>query len=134
MVLIDLKPSQDEVDAEARTQTQPAPVPPPAYPAASSSAPQPSTSYRQPARPPAAAAYPPPGSPYTDRANPYGNQWVGDSYRTQFLHRCNQGDHDVTTSFGLCGIVCAILLFPIGLMCLVIDTEKKCARCGARID
>jgi len=32
--------------------------------------------------------------------------------------RCARGEHDVVTSFGLCGIICAILLFPIGLIFL----------------
>ena len=31
---------------------------------------------------------------------------------------CARGEHDVVTSFGLCGIICAILLFPIGLIFL----------------
>jgi hypothetical protein len=32
--------------------------------------------------------------------------------------QCARGNHDETTSFGLCGIICAILLFPIGLIFL----------------
>jgi hypothetical protein len=66
--------------------------------------------------------------------------------------QCARGDHDENVSFGLCGIICAILLFPIGLIFLwyvivffmtcealsalfySIDTEKKCARCGIRLD
>ena len=34
------------------------------------------------------------------------------------LARCAQGEHEVTTTFGLCGIICAVLIFPIGLICL----------------
>ena len=34
------------------------------------------------------------------------------------LAQCANGDHDATTTFGLCGIICAVLLFPIGLVCL----------------
>jgi len=63
------------------------------------------------------------------------DEWVGQQYRNQrkrFLGRsaffglilflvfaqCARGNHDETTSFGLCGIICAILLFPIGLIFL----------------
>jgi hypothetical protein len=61
-------------------------------------------------------------------------EWVGQQYRNQrkssrcshFPHhntfsvfaQCARGNHDETTSFGLCGIICAILLFPIGLIFL----------------
>jgi hypothetical protein len=61
-------------------------------------------------------------------------EWVGQQYRNQrkssrrshFLDhnvlsvfaQCARGNHDETTSFGLCGIICAILLFPIGLIFL----------------
>ena len=34
------------------------------------------------------------------------------------IANCARGEHDVVTSFGLCGIICAILLFPIGLIFL----------------
>jgi hypothetical protein len=64
--------------------------------------------------------------------------------------RCASGEHEPTTSFGLCGIICAIFLFPIGLIFLwyaiiygfqvasalmlySIDSEQKCARCGLRL-
>ncbi len=62
------------------------------------------------------------------------DQWMGQQYRNQrkFSRRshfpdhkvfsvfaqCARGNHDETTSFGLCGIICAILLFPIGLIFL----------------
>jgi len=59
---------------------------------------------------------------------------MGAQYRNQLWARCASGDHDVTTTFGLCGIICAVLLFPIGLICLCLDSEKKCARCGIRLD
>ena len=63
------------------------------------------------------------------------DEWVGQNYRNQrkfssrysllshlirfsVFARCARGNHDETTSFGLCGIICAILLFPIGLIFL----------------
>ncbi|KZV69031.1 hypothetical protein PENSPDRAFT_581602, partial [Peniophora sp. CONT] len=55
-------------------------------------------------------------------------------YHTPVLIRCAQGEHEVTTTFGLCGIICAVLIFPLGLICLCLDSEKKCARCGTRIE
>jgi hypothetical protein len=61
--------------------------------------------------------------------------WVGQQYRDQrkfssgrlgfpdhnvfsVFAQCARGNHDETTTFGLCGIICAILLFPIGLIFL----------------
>lgn len=55
---------------------------------------------------------------------------VGDQFRQELFARCARGDHDVETRYGPCGIITAILCFPIGLICLFIDTEKKCSRCG----
>lgn len=74
--------------------------------------------------------------------------WVGQQYRNQrkssrsshFPHlntfsvfaQCARGNHDVTTTFGLCGIICAILLFPIGLIFLwyvmirLLPIHKRC--------
>jgi len=63
------------------------------------------------------------------------DEWVGQQYRNQresssersrfpdhnvfsVFAQCARGNHDETTSFGLCGIICAILLFPIGLIFL----------------
>lgn len=34
------------------------------------------------------------------------------------LERCARGDHDATTHRGAMGIICAVMLFPIGLICL----------------
>ncbi|KAI0070444.1 hypothetical protein K474DRAFT_1670074 [Panus rudis PR-1116 ss-1] len=63
--------------------------------------------------------------------------------------RCARGDHNWETKYGACGIITAVLLFPIGLICLLyvprpsayvvalnffamhsMDTERKCTRCG----
>ncbi|KAF8274930.1 hypothetical protein EI94DRAFT_1824976 [Lactarius quietus] len=117
---------------------EPAPLgaPPPAYapsPQDSSSrgAPPPQQQY-----PPPASSQPPTSSPGWHHPGPPGPQsanWNADQYRTQMFALCARGEHDVVTSFGLCGIICAILLFPIGLIFLCIDTEKKCARCGVRL-
>ncbi|KAF9054036.1 hypothetical protein BJ165DRAFT_1522616 [Panaeolus papilionaceus] len=45
--------------------------------------------------------------------------------------RCAQGYHESGRSFGLCGICSAVLLFPIGLACLFLDSERRCRECGA---
>ncbi|KAI9509659.1 hypothetical protein F5148DRAFT_725498 [Russula earlei] len=62
------------------------------------------------------------------------DEWLGRQYRDQLLAQCARGNHVEITSFGLCGIICAILLFPIGLIFLCIDAEKKCSRCGKRLN
>ncbi|CAL1712644.1 unnamed protein product [Somion occarium] len=56
---------------------------------------------------------------------------IGAQYQQQLYAKCARGDHDVVTKFGVCGIITAVILFPIGLVCLFLDTDKKCARCGA---
>ncbi|KAI0006118.1 hypothetical protein BJV74DRAFT_761438 [Russula compacta] len=123
----------------------PAPLsfPPPAY------APLEGTQDQSPhSAPPQVQQYPPSNQPYpgsptslpqwqSPGAVPQPvppDEWVGQHYRNQLFARCARGNHDETTSFGLCGIICAILLFPIGLIFLCIDTEKKCSRCGVRLD
>ncbi|KDR74033.1 hypothetical protein GALMADRAFT_157830 [Galerina marginata CBS 339.88] len=58
---------------------------------------------------------------------------VGAQYQSALLARCAQGNHEVTTSFGPCGIITAICLFPIGLICLFMDVQKKCSRCGVTL-
>ncbi|KAH9180641.1 hypothetical protein EDB89DRAFT_2224388 [Lactarius sanguifluus] len=117
-------------------------APPPAY------APSSQDSSSRGAPQPQPQQYPPsPGNPHSGTPTsspqwqnpgpgqqPASQNWVaGEQYRNQMFARCARGDHDVVTSFGLCGIICAILLFPIGLIFLCIDTEKKCARCGVRL-
>ncbi|KAI0306485.1 hypothetical protein B0F90DRAFT_1623531 [Multifurca ochricompacta] len=113
-------------------------IPPPAYAPSSEDSQEPSRNTQHQFQ-----HYPPsnPGSPtllpqwHTPGPGPQSippDEWAGQQYRNQPL--CARGDHDVTTGFGLCGIICAILLFPIGLIFLCIDTEKKCARCGVRLN
>ncbi|KAI0789696.1 hypothetical protein C8Q75DRAFT_764582 [Abortiporus biennis] len=58
---------------------------------------------------------------------------TGEQYQQTLYSRCARGDHDVVTKYGFCGIFWAIVIFPIGLLCLLCDREKRCARCGARI-
>ena len=35
------------------------------------------------------------------------------------LAQCARGQHQVTKKYGVCGIICAVCLFPIGLLCLL---------------
>ncbi|KDR74034.1 hypothetical protein GALMADRAFT_227736 [Galerina marginata CBS 339.88] len=58
---------------------------------------------------------------------------IGAQYQSALLARCAQGNHEVTTSFGPVGIITAICLFPIGLICLFMDVQKKCSRCGVTL-
>ncbi|CCM04645.1 uncharacterized protein FIBRA_06829 [Fibroporia radiculosa] len=44
---------------------------------------------------------------------------LGRQYQEQLFARCARGDHEVTTKHGPIGIISAILLFPIGLLCLL---------------
>ncbi|KAF9063443.1 hypothetical protein BDP27DRAFT_1232094, partial [Rhodocollybia butyracea] len=49
------------------------------------------------------------------------------------LAQCAQGNHDPETKYGVCGIITAIVCFPIGLICLFTDSKKRCARCNAQL-
>lgn len=112
MVLIDTK--QPLPDAEQAP-------PPPSYPQDSSPPPaQPSHSYvPDPHQYPAYAdmGMGPPFHSHSQSMFTY-NTSHSVAYRTPVLIRCAQGEHEVTTTFGLCGIICAVLIFPLGLICL----------------
>lgn len=58
---------------------------------------------------------------------------AGRRYHDQLLARCAKGQHEATTKFGPCGIITSVIMFPIGLLCLMVDQEKRCSRCGAKI-
>ncbi|KAI0667618.1 hypothetical protein C8Q78DRAFT_938989, partial [Trametes maxima] len=58
---------------------------------------------------------------------------VGKQYQENLMAMCATGNHDVSKKYGVCGIICAVLLFPCGLICLFSDVEKRCVRCGAKV-
>ncbi|THU97184.1 hypothetical protein K435DRAFT_620327, partial [Dendrothele bispora CBS 962.96] len=43
---------------------------------------------------------------------------IGEEYRAALFAQCAQGKHSPKTTYGPCGIVTAIICFPIGLICL----------------
>ncbi|KAL1682947.1 hypothetical protein EV122DRAFT_286854 [Schizophyllum commune] len=59
---------------------------------------------------------------------------VGEQYQAELLAKCAQGSHDVKKQYGTCGIVMAIVCFPMGLICLFRDREKRCVRCNVKIE
>jgi hypothetical protein len=44
---------------------------------------------------------------------------IGEEYHHQLLAQCAQGNHEPKTHHGVLGIVFAVILFPVGLICLV---------------
>ncbi|KIK66852.1 hypothetical protein GYMLUDRAFT_913406 [Collybiopsis luxurians FD-317 M1] len=62
------------------------------------------------------------------------SQIQGEQYQTQLLALCAQGNHDPETKYGACGIITAICCFPIGLICLFTDRQKRCARCKVLLE
>ncbi|KAI0657329.1 hypothetical protein C8Q70DRAFT_282827 [Cubamyces menziesii] len=72
---------------------------------------------------------PPPGAAFTSQATALS---VGAQYQEQLLAKCAAGDHDMVTKHGAGGIIAAVCLFPIGLLCLMLDAETRCVRCGVR--
>ncbi|EIN07287.1 hypothetical protein PUNSTDRAFT_71367, partial [Punctularia strigosozonata HHB-11173 SS5] len=58
---------------------------------------------------------------------------VGEQYRNNMMAQCAQGHHDPKTKYGVPGIIGAIVCFPCGLLFLLFDKERRCARCGERL-
>jgi len=69
-----------------------------------------------------------PNPPQQQRATRNG---VGVDMGTQFKDaQCARGIHAPVMHYGVCGIIAAICLFPFGLIFLLVDRERRCARCG----
>ncbi|KAJ7449900.1 hypothetical protein FB451DRAFT_1410687 [Mycena latifolia] len=79
--------------------------------------------------------YPQPQQGYAPQPQPQQRTaaQVGEDYRAQLFAQCAQGIHQPTTKYGICGIITAVVCFPIGLICLFTDTEQKCDRCGIKL-
>ncbi|GBE84859.1 hypothetical protein SCP_0700390 [Sparassis crispa] len=61
---------------------------------------------------------------------PAGAAAVGAQYQQELWARCASGNHEPKTQYGVVGIICAICLFPIGLIRLFAGADRKCSRCG----
>ncbi|KIL66356.1 hypothetical protein M378DRAFT_160771 [Amanita muscaria Koide BX008] len=46
---------------------------------------------------------------------------------------CREKGHEPKKSFGILGIIAAIVFFPIGLLCCFLDRWTVCRRCGATL-
>ncbi|KAI0632216.1 hypothetical protein C8Q77DRAFT_1272272 [Trametes polyzona] len=68
--------------------------------------------------------YYPPG-PQGPGGAPVQQLGAGAQYQQQLFAMCAAGHHDVQTKYGIAGIIGAIVFFPIGLLCLLADTEKR---------
>lgn len=48
-------------------------------------------------------------------------------------HTCiNDEPHNIRTDLTLSGVLCGILLFPIGLACMLTWLSRRCTKCGTR--
>ncbi|KAI0647958.1 hypothetical protein C8Q79DRAFT_924996 [Trametes meyenii] len=56
---------------------------------------------------------------YPPQAGAQAPLTAGAQYQQQLFAMCAAGQHDVITKHGVAGIIGAILLFPIGLLCLL---------------
>ncbi|KAI0335800.1 hypothetical protein GY45DRAFT_704142 [Cubamyces sp. BRFM 1775] len=68
---------------------------------------------------PPGAAPPIPSPPGASSAPQATVLSVGAQYQEQLLAKCAVGDHDMVTKHGAGGIIAAVCLFPIGLLCLL---------------
>ncbi|KAH9478460.1 hypothetical protein JR316_0008915 [Psilocybe cubensis] len=113
-------------------------APPPVYPAMPQASPYPQTGGQYPMQQmPAPSGYPLPQQPGGTTPGPVDPAMAaaiaGQQYRDQLFALCAAGQHERVTSYGICGIITAVVCFPCGLICLFSDTEEKCARCGVSL-
>ncbi|RDB30675.1 hypothetical protein Hypma_005984 [Hypsizygus marmoreus] len=47
---------------------------------------------------------------------------------------CAMRKHKPETKYGILGIIVAVLFIPLGLICLFLDTQEVCARCGQKLE
>ena len=60
------------------------------------------------------------GQEYRDgRKYPFSSSVLNSESPRPVLAQCANGVHDAHTSYGVLGIICAIVFFPIGLLCLL---------------
>ncbi|KAF8147269.1 hypothetical protein B0H34DRAFT_739397 [Crassisporium funariophilum] len=59
---------------------------------------------------------------------------AGQAYRDLLFAQCAQGIHDRKREYGMFGIVTALCFFPLGLICLFVDSSERCSRCGVNLD
>jgi hypothetical protein len=109
-----------EPKAESSSQAAPSDDPPPSYNDS-----QPSVAGgSRPKFPPTLPPRPAMVSSTTDRSMhiamaPREEALIGDEYHRQLLARCARGNHEPKRHYGVLGIVFAVILFPVGLLCLV---------------
>ncbi|EIM81272.1 uncharacterized protein STEHIDRAFT_162252 [Stereum hirsutum FP-91666 SS1] len=41
-----------------------------------------------------------------------------------------QGEHIAQTQYGILGVLAAVIWFPVGIACCLLDRKVKCKRCG----
>ncbi|KAK7692010.1 hypothetical protein QCA50_005415 [Cerrena zonata] len=70
--------------------------------------------------------YPPTTSPLSQT----GKTEIRNQFQAQLFARCARGDHEIIKKYGKGGIICAVICFPVGWICLLLDVQKKCSRCG----
>ncbi|CAK5264669.1 unnamed protein product [Mycena citricolor] len=49
---------------------------------------------------------------------------IGERYRAELYAQCAQGIHQPSRKYGVCGIISAVLLFPVGLICLLYVKDR----------
>ena len=107
-----------EPNSESPSQATPSNDPPPSYgdsePLAGRSQPK------------FSSTLPPPSAMASSMANrsmpmamtPRQEALIGEEYHHQLLARCAQGNHEPKRHYGVVGIISAVILFPVGLLCL----------------
>jgi len=58
---------------------------------------------------------------------------IGDHYRAEMYAQCARGQHQRKVTYGVCGIIIAIILFPIGLLAMLADRREECTRCHQQL-
>ncbi|KAH9936218.1 uncharacterized protein B0H18DRAFT_972862 [Fomitopsis serialis] len=71
------------------------------------------------APPPPAAPTPAPVVVQTMQIPQMTEAQLGYNYQLELMARCARGEHQVSTKYGVVGIICSVALFPVGMLCLL---------------
>jgi len=66
----------------------------------------------------------------SSKSSPLSSRTGTSSHATRRILKCRAGEHNFERKFGARALVCSIVFFPIGLLCLFTDRYKRCKTCG----
>jgi len=66
---------------------------------------------------------------------PFSSSFAVDGFGGLAVGPCAAGGgHEIVDEFTACGLVCGIVLFPVGLICCLTMKDRTCMQCGMKFD